>query len=50
MPSNKAKWKWFCYNKVGMDWLDKAKRKRKEDDIKSKCGEESSAKRIFPQC
>ena len=49
-PSNEAKWKWSCYNKFGMDWLNRAKRKRKEDDLKSKCGDESSAKRICPQC
>ena len=50
MPSNEAKLKWSCYNKFGMDWLDRVKRKGKEDAIKSKCGDESSTKRICPQC
>ena len=50
MASNEAKWNWPCYNKFGMDKLDKAKRRRKEDDTKSKCGDESSAKHICPQC
>ena len=44
MVSNKAKWNWSCYSKFGMDRLDRAKRKRKEDDIKCKCDDESSAK------
>ena len=33
MVSNEAKWNWSCYNKVGTDGLDGAKRKREEDGI-----------------
>ena len=33
MVSNEAKWNKSCYNKFGMNRLDRAKRKRKQADI-----------------
>ena len=50
MVSNEAKWHKSCYNKFGMDRLDREKRKRKQADIKSKSGGEISAKHICPRC
>ena len=49
MVYNEAKWNKSCYNKFGMDRLDRAKRKRKQADIKSKSGDEISAKRTCPR-
>jgi len=46
--SKEAKWPKYCYNKVGMDRLDWAKRERKQTD-KVKSGDESQAKHTCPQ-
>ena len=48
--SNEAKWHKSCYNKFGMDRLDRAKRKRKQTDMEANSSDESSAKHVCPRC
>ena len=45
MVFNEAKWHKSCYNKFGMDRLDRVKRKRKIAIIKANSGDVSNAKR-----
>ena len=49
MVFNEAKWYKSCYNKFGMDRLDRVKTKRKIADIKANSGDVSNAKRKCPR-
>lgn len=46
MVSNEAKWHKTCYNKFGLDKIDRAKRKRKQA---AKSDDDSCAKRVCPR-
>ncbi len=50
MIINEAKWHKSCYNKLSVDKLERAKRKRKQANTEAISYSEGSTKRVCPRC